>query len=146
MCILNFHLVPNVPKFSKYHDYCVSTTHILFSDVTLFYVTVPNFFPIYCYFMSTIAPPQQTGAVKTLPLHTPISLVLSFFFLPMNSQFNFFVLTEFLFSSNNANSICMPYSSLCCCLSPFIPVHIFSANTTTIPRTGTHPLQTSSII
>ena len=43
----------------------------------LFYVTAPNFLPIYCYFMSTI--PPQTSAVKTLPLHTPISLVLSFF-------------------------------------------------------------------
>ena len=30
-CILNFHLVPNAPNFfSKYHNYLVSTTHILF--------------------------------------------------------------------------------------------------------------------
>ena len=66
-------------NFSKYHNYLVSTTHIFFSNVTLFYVTVPNFFPIYCYFMSTIPPPPQTSVVKTLPLQTPISLVLSFF-------------------------------------------------------------------
>ena len=90
----------------------MSTTHILFfSNVTLFYVTVPNFFPIYCYFMSTISPPT-TGAVKTLPLHTPISLVLSFSF-PMNSQFNFFLLIEFLFQFQQHNLICMPYSSFC---------------------------------
>ena len=48
----------------------------------------------------SLPPPQQTGAVKTLPLHIPINLVLSFFlslslFLPMNSQFDFFILTKF---------------------------------------------------
>ena len=39
---------------------------------------------------------QQTGAVKTLPQHNP--LILSFFLqIPMNSQFDLFTLTEFLF-------------------------------------------------
>ena len=49
---------------------------------------------------------QQTGAVKTLPQHNPISLTLSCFFLqiPMNSQFDLFTLTEFLFSSNKERS------------------------------------------
>ena len=42
---------------------------------------------------------EQTGTVKTLPQHNPISLTLSFFFLqiPMNSQFDLFTLTEFHF-------------------------------------------------
>ena len=78
----------------------------LFPHLLLFYVNYP---------------PQQTGAVKTLPLHTPISLVLRFFFLflPMNSQFNFLVLTKFLFSFNNTNLICMPYFSLSSCSFSF---------------------------
>ena len=41
---------------------------------------------------------QQTGAVKTLPPHNPISLTLSFLYIPMNPQFDLFVLTEFHFS------------------------------------------------
>ena len=41
----------------------------------------------------------------------------------MNSQFDFFVLTEFLFGFNNTKLICMPYFSLC----SFISVCIFSA-------------------
>ena len=90
-------------------------------------MSLPEPFPIYCYFMSTILP--QTSAVKTLPLHTPISLVLSFFFPPMNSQFDFFILTEFLFSFNMKNR------SAC-----HIPVYVLSfqfiyfSNTTTIPK------------
>ena len=102
VCILNFHLVPNAPKF--FNISCLFSTnysYLAFSNVTLFYVTV-NFFPIYCYFISTT--PTTNSAVKTLPLHTPIGLVLSFFFLfPMNSQFDFFVLTKFLFSFNIQN-------------------------------------------
>ena len=48
---------------------------------------------------------QQTGAVKTLPPHNPISLILFFFLhIPMNSQFDLFVLTEFLFSNNKERS------------------------------------------
>ena len=44
---------------------------------------------------------QQTGAVKTLPPHNPISLILSIFLhIPMNSKFDLFALTKFLFSSN----------------------------------------------
>ena len=113
----------------SYHDYLVSTTHILFFTCHIVLCHCPQLFPIYCYFMSTILP-QQTGAVKTLPLHTPISLVLSFFFFfffPMNSQFNFFILTEFLFSFNNTNSICMTYSSLCSCSFSFcFSLYIFS--------------------
>ena len=43
---------------------------------------------------------KQTSAVKTLPPHNPISLTLSFFlYIPMNFQFDLFVLTEFLFFS-----------------------------------------------
>ena len=30
---------------------------------------------------------QQTGAVKTLPLHNPISLILSFFFFIYSNEF-----------------------------------------------------------
>ena len=117
-------------KDGSYHDYLVSTTHILFFRCHVVLCHCPQLFPIYCYFMSTI-PPQQTGAVKTLPRHTSISLVLSFFFLffflPMNSQFNFFVLTKFLFSFNNINLICMPYSSLCSCSFSFcFSLYIFS--------------------
>ena len=57
----------------------------------------PTFSP-FTVILCQLCPPQQTGAVKTLPLHTPISLVLSFFpFLPVNSQFDLFVLTKFLF-------------------------------------------------
>ena len=71
MCILNFCLVPNAPKFFKISQlFSINYSYFVLSNVTLFYVTALNFFPIYCYFMSTI-PPQQTGAVKTLPLHTP---------------------------------------------------------------------------
>ena len=48
---------------------------------------------------------QPTGAVKTLPQHNLISLTLSFFLqIPMNSQFDLFVLTEFLFSNNKERS------------------------------------------
>ena len=44
---------------------------------------------------------QQTGTVKTLPQHNPITLTLSSFLqIPMNSQFDLFALTEFHFSSN----------------------------------------------
>ena len=103
MCILNFHLVPNTPNvFNISHLLSANYSYFAFSNITLFYVTV-NFFPIYCYFMSA-TPPPTNSAVKTLPLHTPIGLVLSFFFLfPMNSQFDFFILTEFLFSFNIQN-------------------------------------------
>ena len=44
---------------------------------------------------------QQTGAVKTLPPHNSISFILGFFLqIPMNSQFDLFILTKFFFSSN----------------------------------------------
>ena len=50
--------------------------------------------------MSTIFS-QQTGVVKTLPQHNPINLILRFFLqIPMNSQFDLFILTNFFFSSN----------------------------------------------
>ena len=67
----------NIFKISRL--FSINYSYFVFSNVMLFYVTVPNFFPIYCYFMSTI-PPPTTGAVKTLPLHTPTSLVLKKFF------------------------------------------------------------------
>ena len=81
--LCNFLLVPNVPNFFDY---------LLPTDIA------------YCFKYNVILCQlffQQTGAVKTLPPHNPISLILSFFLhIPMNSQFDLFVLTKFLFNSN----------------------------------------------
>ena len=68
-------------NFSKYHDYLVSTTHILFFKCHVVLCHFPQLFPhlLLFYVNYSPPPPPQTGAVKTLQLHTPISLVLSFF-------------------------------------------------------------------
>ena len=64
-------------NFSKYHDYLVSTTHILFFKCNIVLCHCSELFPHLLLFYVNYSP-QQTSAVKTLPLHTPISLVLSF--------------------------------------------------------------------
>ena len=74
-----FHLVPNAPKFFNF--YYLPT---LFTVLKIYNVILCQLFF------------QQTGVVKTLPQHNP--LILSFFLpIPMNSQFDLFKLTEFLF-------------------------------------------------
>ena len=112
-------------NFSKYHDYLVSTTHIFFFKRHVVLCHCPQLFPPFTVILCQLFPPSPT-----LPLHTPISLILSLFcFLPINSQFNLFILNEFLsvllLSIKSANfhevhnSICMPYSSLCSCFFSF---------------------------
>ena len=110
-------------NFSKYHDCLVSTTHIFFPFYkrNILLCHCPTLFPIYCYFMSTI--PPQTSAVKTLPLHTPTSLVLNFVFFPNEFPIRFLHTNRISFQFQQYNSICMPYSSL----FSFISVCIFSA-------------------
>ena len=72
MCILNFHLVPNVPKF--FNISCLFSANysyfIFFSNVMLFYVTV-NFFPMYSYFMSTTPPPPTNKCGEDLTTAHP---------------------------------------------------------------------------
>ena len=79
MCIQNFHLVPNVPKFFKISQlFSINYSYFVFQMSRCFMSLSPNFFPHLLLFYVSYSP-QQTCAVKTLPLHTPISLVLSFF-------------------------------------------------------------------
>ena len=79
--LCNFLLVPNVPK--TFFNYLLPTN--------IAYCFKYNIILCQLFF-------QQTGAVKTLPPHNPSSLTLSFLYIPMNSQFDLFVLTKFLFS------------------------------------------------
>ena len=107
MCILNFHLVPNVPK-------CFNISRLFSANHSYFFfffkhnVVLCKLFPMYCYFICQL-PPPQTSAVKTLPLHTPLVKYLVFFS-PMNSLFDFFALTNF-FSVSICSWLCIPYSS-----------------------------------
>ena len=75
-----FHLVPNVPKF--FWIFTIYQHYLLFKKYNV--ILCQLFF-------------QQTGAVKTLPQHNP-SILSSFLQIPMNSQFDLFILTKFLFS------------------------------------------------
>ena len=138
MCILNFHLVPNVPKFfnisrlfSANYSY-----FIFFSNVMLFYVTV-NFSPCTVILCQLPPPPPQTSVVKTLPLHTPLGLVL---FSPNEFPIPFVCTNQFLFSFNMQLALHTIFQ-----LCSFISVCIFQLHHHHT-KTGTQPPQTSSIV
>ena len=124
-------------NFSKYHDYLISTTHILFFKCNIVLCHCPELFPHLLLFYVNYSP-QQTSVVKTLPLHTPISLVLIFF---SSNVFpiQFFILTEFLFQFQQYKlDLHAIFQFMFFCFS----LYIFSKHHHHT-KTGTHPPQTS---
>ena len=80
MCILNFHLVPNAPKFFNISRlFSANYPYFTFSNVTLLYVTV-NFFPHLLLFYVSYPPPTNQCSEDLTTAH-PHWFCTYFFFL-----------------------------------------------------------------